>query len=321
VVALVLSLLIHLFFFGTWKLGQRLHWWDQQSSWLVKLTERMLHSPARPKPLSPARQMEETPVPQIPVTFVEIDPASTTVEAPKDAPFYSTQNSKAANPEPTVDTAQPKIEGKQDKVVKLMENDRPNPVPLQPSPPKPAEPEVAPKPKGGELPGDLALAKPRDPTPPSDGQVDVGVGESRTPPRKRPKTVAEAKAQKAMLAGEKIQQEGGVQQQGRASVNAIVTGFSDYDRAFIVAVQTRWYAFLDENRSSMRTGKVVLEFRLHSDGRITNMNMVGNDVGEILGLYCQSAVLEPAPFQPWPDSMRRAIGASYRDVKFTFFYN
>jgi hypothetical protein len=102
---------------------------------------------------------------------------------------------------------------------------------------------------------------------------------------------------------------------------ASVTGFSEYDRAFIVAVQSKWYALLDEHRGSMRVGKVVLEFRLHSDGRISNMKMTDNGVGKILGLYCQSAILEPAPYLPWPDEMRRAIGANHRDVKFTFFYN
>jgi hypothetical protein len=111
------------------------------------------------------------------------------------------------------------------------------------------------------------------------------------------------------------------EQQGPASVNAIVTGFSEYDRAFIVAVQSKWYALLDEHRGGMRVGKVVLEFRLHSDGRISNMKMTDNGVGKILGLYCQSAILEPAPYLPWPDEMRRAIGANHRDVKFTFFYN
>ena len=84
-----------------------------------------------------------------------------------------------------------------------------------------------------------------------------------------------------------------------------------------MAVQSKWYALLDEHRGSMRVGKVVLEFRLHSDGRISNMKMTDNGVGEILGLYCQSAILEPAPYLPWPDEMRRAIGANHREIRFT----
>jgi hypothetical protein len=166
----------------------------------------------------------------------------------------------------------------------------------------------------------LALAKKRDPAPPSDGQVDIGLGEAKTPPRKRPRTVAEAKAQRAMLAGEKIQQPGGVSRRGSLSFDAKATPFGAYDAAFIAAVQQRWYDLLEEHAGSQRAGKVMLEFRLTYDGRITNMQMTVNEVGDIFGLLCQSAVLDPAPYPAWPSDMRRAIGENYRDIKFTFFY-
>ena len=318
-VALVLSLLIHLFLFGTWKVGQAFHWWDQQSNWLLRLTEKILHPTKRTTALFQPRPVEQTAPREIPLTFVEIDPATATEEAPKDAKYYSSQNSKASNKDAALDAEVPKADGKQDKVVRLLDNEKPNPVPLQPAtPPQPEE--AAPKPKGGEVPGELALAKKRDPAPPSDGQVDIGLGEAKTPPRKRPRTVAEAKAQRAMLAGEKIQQPGGVSRRGSLSFDAEATRFGAYDAAFISAVQQRWYDLLEEHSGVQRTGKVMLEFRLTYDGRITNMKMTVNEVGDIFGLLCQSAVLDPAPYPAWPSDMRRAIGERYRDIKFTFFY-
>jgi hypothetical protein len=70
-----------------------------------------------------------------------------------------------------------------------------------------------------------------------------------------------------------------------------------------------------------RTGKVVLEFRLNYVGRITDMKVVENTVDELLCLLCQKAVMDPAPFAPWPSDLRRLVGADYREVRFTFYYN
>lgn len=320
-VALILSLLIHLSLYGTWRLGRQFHWWDHQSSWLLRLTERILHSPARPKAVTRPRAAEETARREIPLTFVEVDPATATEEAPKDAKYYSSSNSKAANADPTVDTEVPKVDGNQDKVVRLVDNDRPNPVPLQPDNLPPPQEEPPPKPKGGEVPGDLAMAKKRDPAPPSDGQVEIGLGPSPTVPKKRPRYVSEAKAQKQpMLAGEKMRQDGGMTRRGALSLDAKATPFGAYDAALIAAVEQAWYNLLDEHLGTLRTGKVVIEFRLTYEGKVVKLKITENNVGEILGQYCYNAITLPAPYGVWPPDMRRAIGGNFRDVKFTFYY-
>ena len=48
-------------------------------------------------------------------------------------------------------------------------------------------------------------------------------------------------------------------------------------------MQQRWYDLLDTSRFTQKSGKVVLEFRLMYDGRITDLKVDGNDVGELLG--------------------------------------
>jgi hypothetical protein len=70
-----------------------------------------------------------------------------------------------------------------------------------------------------------------------------------------------------------------------------------------------------------RSGKVVLRFNLYYDGRITNMQVAENDVGELLALVCQRAVLDPAPYEVWPSDLRRLAKSNFRDVQFTFYYN
>ena len=44
------------------------------------------------------------------------------------------------------------------------------------------------------------------------------------------------------------------------------------------------------------------------------------DVGDVLSIVCQKAIMDPAPFGPWPRQMRIELGDN-RDVRFTFHYN
>lgn len=142
-------------------------------------------------------------------------------------------------------------------------------------------------------------------------------------PRQRPRTLREAMQRNPSLAGQKTLQDGGVQRRGHiAMVDAKSSAFGEYDYAFIRAVEQRWYQLLDDNQYLLdRQGKVVLQFRLHYDGRITDMEVAGNTVGDVLGLLCQKAILDPAPFPKWPSAMRQAVRSEYRDVRFTFYYD
>lgn len=313
--ALVLSLLIHLGLYATWQVGKHQGWWLAHPSWLSNWTRKMARSAA-------AEKQKAKPAPAvIPMTFLEVDPETATAEAPKDAKYYSSKNSKAANPDPK-DRPLPKVDGKQDQVVRLMDNQKPAPAPLQPSAPKPTPAETAPqaKPKS-ETPGDLALAKPRDPKPPSDGSVDAETGKDQAPPRKRPRTLSEARAQKAMLSGEKLRQDGGSSARGKVSFDASATPFGEYDAAFIAAVEQCWHNLLEEHQGTQRPGRVVIDFKLSHDGLISDMKVQDNEAGEILGMLCQNAILRPAPYPRWPAQMRQTISGNFREIRFTFYYN
>ena len=142
--------------------------------------------------------------------------------------------------------------------------------------------------------------------------------------RKAPKTVLELMRKSALAGGEKMRQEGGVQRFAlQPSLGVRATLFGAYDAAIVAKIDYHWHWLLKDNRAfdQGRAGKVVLAFRLNYDGKISNLKVEEYDVGEILSILCQMAVKDPAPFDPWPSDMRRQIGADYRDVKFTFFYN
>ena len=299
VAAFLISLVIHGLLFGGWRMGKSLGWWDHQATWLLNITKKLQATRvllARFQPPPPRQEMRE-----IPLTFMEVDPTLAIPEPPKDAKFYGAKNSAASNPDNSFRT-DPKVDGRQTEIVKAEDVPRPKPFPLQPAIAPPAPPqEVS---KKSEPAGDLAK---------------VEKGEDK--PHEKPRTLAQALAQKNMLVGPKVLQDGGVRARGRVSFSVQATPFGAYDAAFIAAVQQRWYDLLDSSHFTQQSGKVVLEFRLMYDGRITDLKVNGNDVGELLGLLCERAILDPAPYPQWPSDMRRMIGQNFREVTFTFYYN
>jgi hypothetical protein len=296
---------LHLLCYGSYEFSRRvLPVWLER----LKILEALAHQ-LEIKKTAPPPQPPSPP----PMVFVEVNPAVATPEPPRDARYYSSQNSKAANPDTTADSDTPKINGTQEHVVKAEDAPRKF-VPLQPAPRPPSQeqPEEHAKPKPPV--GDLAMAKPNP-----ELQPDTGTAE-----KTRPRTIVEAKMrqpQNNQLQGQKIKQEGGVKRRLEISAfDAKATPFGEYDRAFIDAVQTRWNDLLDSQQFALnRTGKVVLQFRLNYDGRISDMQIEETTVGETLAYVCQLAITDPAPYMKWPSDMRREIGDS-RNIQFTFYY-
>jgi outer membrane biosynthesis protein TonB len=324
--AFAISLAFHALVYGGYYTGDKYHVWQNLHwpAWLQPpkfLTELIV--PKKPVPPPLPRQ-------ELPLVFVSVSPAQATAEAPKDAKYYSDKNSRAANPDADKITDTPKIDGKHPEIIKTEDATRPKYTPLQPTPPpqppketKPPTPEppkvaeTEAKPKPAYTPGDLTLAKP-SPTPrPAEGDAD-------TPKPERPRTLRQALAQLQpnQLPGPKMQQDGGVSRRHEiASLDTKATPFGAYDAALVEAISQRWWTLLDErDYASDSRGKVVLQFALHYDGRVTDMNMAENTTGEVLGLICQKAVLDPAPFAAWPSDMRRILG-DVRHIQFTFYYN
>src|SRR5271154_753858 len=118
---LALSMAAHLFPWGGYQLGEKIglrqpwHW----PAWLHRLEN--IKSP-------PVVQN-----PEEPLEFVTVDQPST--EAPKNAKYYSSQNSRAANPDANRDTDKPKLNGRQTDAPKPQDAPRQHISKTQPSPP------------------------------------------------------------------------------------------------------------------------------------------------------------------------------------------
>lgn len=318
--AFVISLAAHLLFYGTFRLGNQLGWWQKSllPAWLRRARPAL--AAAQKTPVNPPAQQE------IPLLLVEVDPSQATPAPPKEAKYYSARNSQAANPDAEIETGVPKIDGAQTHVPKTETTPLSKPQPLQPAlPPQPQEPPKDPAaesaPKTGPKPGDLAMAKPADSLleekKPNPGETQI-----TTPAQVRPRTLAQAYQQHPELAGQKMKQDGGVRRHiAPAALDAKATPFGAYDLAIIRAVQYHWDNLITEqNYMGERTGKVTVEFRLWYDGHIDQVKVVQENVGVVLATLCQRAIEDPAPYDAWPSDMRRLIGGNFREITFTFFY-
>lgn len=332
--AFVVSLLIHLLAFAAWQFAERMGWEPRPLSRRIHETLKrpsvtvVLADAAKQKERE--RQQEQTRM-----TFVDVDPAAAAKEPPKDAKYYSAISSQAAQPNPKKASDQPEIDGKQDKIVRTFDAARTVPQPAQApeeiKPPTKAEPQrMTPEPKAEPKPtlqpGALASAKPSlNPTPQAKGTADMLRPEPKQEPRERPRTIAAARAQLGMIAGDKVRQEGGVERFAiRPSYDVIASPFGAYDQRFIATVQARWYSLIDEqerNGMLLRSGLVTLTFKLHHDGSITDLTESRSTVGDIQSILCQQAILQPAKYDPWPTNLRIENGRDFREVQFTFYYN
>ena len=299
--ALVLSLLFHFLVWGGYELGKKTGLW-QRLHW-----PRILHLAQKKSP-PPVLQPVE------PTMFLDVDPDQATAEAPKDAKYYSNKSSRAANPDADLDSNQPKINGKQSDVPKTRDVPRtPNvkPQPPQPAPQPQKETQPA-QPKPAEQPGDMRLAK-----------LETSPEKKPDAPVEKPRTLKQARAQQSNLfPSMAMNQEGGTRRMAlQPSFDAKATPFGDYDRRFIDAVTAQWYNLLDSQKFSQdRSGKVTLRFHLNYDGTISDMQILENTVGELLGYVCQKAVTDPSPYEPWPSDMRHMVADNYREIVFTFYY-
>jgi hypothetical protein len=109
---------------------------------------------------------------------------------------------------------------------------------------------------------------------------------------------------------------------GKPASGPINPAADRYDKKFVQAVELHWYDLLDRANREPPKGEVVLKFRLHEDGEISDMAIISNTVGDKWwATLCENAVQDPAPYQRWPQEMHKQFPRLYREIKFTFNYD
>lgn len=110
---------------------------------------------------------------------------------------------------------------------------------------------------------------------------------------------------------------------GRAGALALDAKFStygDYAQRLLEAVQASWWLLLSRSGAQdFAAGTVVVRFRLHPDGSVTDAEVVESGVSMLAALACKDAVVLPAPYDAWRPEMAALLGES-EWVTLTFHY-
>ena len=319
VIALLLSLVLHLYlFFMAWLVPQMANW-----KWLPSWAKPLVAAVAPTPPKAEARK--EPQEIEIPLQFIEVDPNQSVTDAPKDARFTSTANTVAANPSPAKEL-NPRIDGRREDTLKTYETVRPN-KPIQPVIPQDmqeqlAKDEVKPQEKGGAKPGDLVLARPVPNAKVDREQEMRDVQKPQVATPKRYKSVNQARAERGLIEGPQMKLDGGVPKIGiEPTFNVRSSAFGAYQSRLVAAVKGRWDFLLSERNFALeRTGKVVVTFKLHPDGKVSDITTTVSTVGEIYSLLCELSIDQPQSYGVWPRELIEEIGRDPMSVTFTFNY-
>jgi hypothetical protein len=112
----------------------------------------------------------------------------------------------------------------------------------------------------------------------------------------------------------------GVSREGVAAFNVEESPFGAYDKKVVKAIQSRWYQLIDRYGIYESTATVTVYFQLLDDGQVKNVKTTDGSENSILSLFCEKAILESGPFDPWPENLRVLVGKQPREASITFYY-
>ena len=107
---------------------------------------------------------------------------------------------------------------------------------------------------------------------------------------------------------------------GVTAFNVEASPFGAYDKKVIKAIQSRWFQLIDRYGIYETTATVTVYFELYDDGQVKNVKTIEGTGNSILSLFCEKAIIESGPFDPWPDELRALAGKEPRQATFTFYY-
>ena len=108
-------------------------------------------------------------------------------------------------------------------------------------------------------------------------------------------------------------------QETNATIRA---NFEQYDAAVVSKILDHWFKILDSlpPKTLQPAGKVVLEFRLFTDGHIGDLKVDSSTVDKSQAALCKKAIVDSVPFASWPKEMRQAYTNDFRIIHYTFYY-
>jgi len=289
-------------------------------------------------------------------TFIETDASQVTGEKPKNAQYYSDKSTVAANPKnPSGKVADtPYLEGKETRALNTVDVPTPSgalaPLVVQPGAPGAPTPsrtaQAAPqeKPPASTLRQSQTPAQPQEvpaaglkiveeqnvaqlqkpaaaPTVVTGSEVPVPPAAAEAGGNGAPAVASEPGVPGRELVSRKAHLvTAGVTRAGVAAFNVEESPFGAYDKKVVKAIQSRWFFIIDRYGLYERPATVTVYFQLLDDGQVKNVKTTEGSEDTILSLFCERAILESGPFDPWPENLRALVGKEPREASITFYY-
>jgi len=239
--------------------------------------------------------------------FLETNPLANQA-VPKATPFTSSRNQTAAQPVPEkmpTNSPLPKSEGTSEQL--RIAQGKPRSI---------DQSQAAPAPQPS-----ISMAAPAKATPPP------GPGKSVAQPSPTPvpaPVAANPERPRASVPsgtyGLLLRRPVGVNRAGTIAVDARFSNYGDYTQRMMEAIQSSWWSIIERSRfEGVSRGNVIVRFRLHRDGTVTDAQVLGSEVTRVMTLACKDAVMAPAPYDIWRADMVAMYGES-DTVTINFIY-
>ena len=214
---------------------------------------------------------------------------------PKAAPFTSSRNQTAAQPVPEkkpTNSALPKSAGTSEQI--RLAQGKPRSIDQSESAPV-AQPSVS-------------MSAPVKAAPPP------GPGKSAAKPSPAPVAANPDRPRASTPSGTYgllLRRPVGVSRAGSVAIDARFSNYGDYTQRMMEAIQSSWWSIIERSRfEGVARGSVVVRFRLHRDGTVTDTQILGTEVTRVMSLACKDAVMAPAPYDIWRADMVAMYGES-----------
>ena len=226
--------------------------------------------------------------------FAETNPAANQA-VPKVAPFTSSRNQTAAQPVPEkkpTQSALPKSAGTSEQV--RLAQGKPRSIDQSESAPV--------------VQASVSMSAPVKAAPPP------GPGKSAAKPAPAPVAANPERPRASTPSGTYgllLRRPVGVSRAGSIAIDARFSNYGDYTQRMMEAIQSSWWSIIERSRfEGVARGSVVVRFRLHRDGTVTDTQILGTEVTRVMSLACKDAVMAPAPYDIWRADMVAMYGES-----------
>jgi len=303
-VAIGVSILIHLLLIGA-------------IGWLATMHFHPEEPPPAPEePLEITLVAPEPPMPATP-QFVRTNPAVAQAEAPKNAPFESDNNTRAASEAVATGTApMPSVDGRDSPTLEIEDRNY-----TAGAEARPAAPEMPPA-------AEQAVQEPAPPTvsPTPTTQLALRQAPPKTedrPPAEKPDTSRTATPPRPPAAPG-FQPEtrvtrirGNISNRGKASLEAAATPLGRYKKMVSDAIGSRWYYYVNSQIGLLNIGTVDIRFIVEANGKVRNVRVTSNSSNESFASVSVNSIIE-AEIPPIPEDVAKLLDNGRIEIDYSF---